>query len=152
MVASPSGTGAATGLRRLMLALLVIGLLFTALDLYLLAHYEDLNQFVPFAAIGLSLVVVFWHLVHRGAASVRALQVAMLLMVVAGAVGAYLHFQGNMEFQVDIDPSLGGWALFNKVIRAKAPPAMAPGAMAQLGLLGLIYTYRHPALTRDTSA
>ena len=28
-----------------------------------------------------------------------------------------------------------------------ATPALAPGALAQLGLLGLLYTYRHPALT-----
>jgi hypothetical protein len=59
-----------------------------------------------------------------------------------------LHFRGNMEFQLDIDPSLGGWALVSKVIRAKAPPAMAPAAMAQLGLLGLVYCHRHPALAR----
>jgi hypothetical protein len=57
-----------------------------------------------------------------------------------------LHFRGNMAFQLDIDPSLSGWALADKVLRAKAPPTMAPGAMAQLGLLGLIYSYRHPAL------
>ncbi len=27
---------------------------------------------------------------------------------------------------------------------AKTPPALAPGSMAQLGLIGLAYTYRHP--------
>ena len=29
---------------------------------------------------------------------------------------------------------------------AKAPPALAPAGMIQMGLLGLLYTYRHPAL------
>jgi hypothetical protein len=45
-----------------------------------------------------------------------------------------------------MDPSLSGWPLFVKVVTAKAPPALAPGVMVQLGLLGLVYTYRHPAL------
>jgi hypothetical protein len=29
-------------------------------------------------------------------------------------------------------------------VTAKAPPALAPAVMAQLGFLGLLYTYRHP--------
>ena len=32
--------------------------------------------------------------------------------------------------------------------RAPLAPALAPSALAQLGLLGLLYTYRHPALRR----
>jgi hypothetical protein len=33
-----------------------------------------------------------------------------------------------------------------KSITSKAPPALAPAAMIQMGLLGLLYTYKHPAL------
>ena len=61
-------------------------------------------------------------------------------------VGVVLHFRGNMSFQLDMDPAMAGWDLFSKVMHAKAPPALAPGAMVQLGLLGLIYTFRHPAI------
>ena len=39
-------------------------------------------------------------------------------------------------------------ALFWKAMAAKTPPALAPGAMTQLGLLGLAYAFRHPALGR----
>jgi hypothetical protein len=139
--------GAATPVvRRLMLALLVFGMIATAVDLYLLDHFEDTKQTVPFVAVGLGLVIVAWHVIDGGATSVRVLQAVMLAFLVSGIVGVVLHFRGNMEFQVDIDPTIGRWELFNKVMRAKAPPALAPGAMAQLGLLGLIYSYRHPAL------
>jgi hypothetical protein len=31
-----------------------------------------------------------------------------------------------------------------KAIHSKAPPALAPAAMIQMGLLGLLYTYKHP--------
>jgi hypothetical protein len=73
----------------------------------------------------------------------------MLLVMLAGGVGILLHYQGNAEFQLDVNPDLAGWALFAKVLHSKAPPALAPGVMAQLGLLGLIYTFRHPALRRQ---
>ena len=134
-------------LRRLLLALLVFGMAAVAADLYLLGHFEEWRQVVAFATIELGLVAIAWHVVDGGAVSVRALQ-AMATCLVAGVVGVVLHFRGNMEFQLDINPALGGWKLFNKVIRAKAPPAMAPGAMTQLGLLGPVYCYRHPALAR----
>jgi hypothetical protein len=45
---------------------------------------------------------------------------------------------------------LAGWQLFWQAIRSKTPPALAPGVMIQLGLIGLAYTYRDPALFRST--
>ena len=47
-----------------------------------------------------------------------------------------------------MDPQLAGWPLFVKIVTAKAPPALAPASMVMIGLLGLIYTYQHPALRR----
>ena len=70
----------------------------------------------------------------------------MGFFLIAGALGVVLHYRGNLAMQLDMDPGQPAWGLFWKVMRAKAPPALAPGAMAQLGLLGLIYCHRHPAL------
>ena len=64
----------------------------------------------------------------------------MFLLMVIGATGAILHYRANMEFQLEMDPTLGGMALLLKVLHAKAPPALAPGNMALLGLMGLIST------------
>ena len=47
---------------------------------------------------------------------------------------------------MESQPTLAGMALFWEAIRAKTPPLLAPGAMVQLGLLGLVYTYKHPML------
>jgi len=74
----------------------------------------------------------------------------MVLVVATGLVGILLHYKGNREFQHEMDPGLAGWTLFITVMTAKAPPALAPAAMIQIGLLGLIATYRHPAV-RHTS-
>lgn len=135
--------------RRLLLLVLSIGLLGTAIDLLLLSHYEDVWQFIPLILLGVALAQVAALAVTDAAAAVKALRWTMALFVVAGAVGVYLHYSGNREFQHELDPGLSGWALFTTIITAKAPPAMAPAAMIQLGLLGLIFTYRHPAILRS---
>lgn len=128
------------------MAILVLGMLGSAADLLLLRHYEDKKQLIPLALIGTTLVVLAWLGLTGQRASLRALQLMMGLFIGAGLIGVGLHFQSNMEFQLEIDPSLQGSKLFLKVLRAKAPPALAPGVMVQLGLLGLAFTYRHPSL------
>jgi len=138
-------------LRRLVLALLAFGLAGTTLELLLLDHVESAPQFLPFISIALSAAAIVWHLASPRGVTVRAIQIAMVLMIVTGLTGLVLHYRGNLEFQIDIDPAQSGWELFKKVVRAKAPPALAPGSMAQLGLLGLAYTFRHPTLAEPSS-
>jgi hypothetical protein len=65
--------------------------------------------------------------------------------VVVGVLGLYYHYHGNVEFALERNPSLRGTGLIWKALRG-ATPALAPGALAQLGLLGLLFCYRHPAL------
>jgi hypothetical protein len=137
-------------LRQFLLALLAAGLVGTAVDLLFLDHVEDTLQLVPLVAIGLSLGAVGWRAASGGAAGVRVLQVAMVLLTATAAIGIVLHFRGNMEFQLDMDPSLGGFDLLMTVLRAKSPPTLAPGNLALLGLVGLTSTYRHPATFRST--
>jgi hypothetical protein len=134
-------------IRRLVLAVFVLGLLGTAADLLLIDHYEDAWQLPPLVLIGVALGMVAWVAASGARGAVLALRGTLLLFIVAGAAGIVLHFTGNAEFQREIDPSLSGWPLFLKVIRAKAPPALAPASLVHLGLLGLAYTYKHPALT-----
>ena len=137
----------AAAIRRLILALVTFGIVVTTVDLMLLDHHEDVRQVAPLVANALAIVAILWHVTARSAASVQALRVVMAVFLVASLLGVVFHFQGNLEFQLEINAEQSAWDLFSKVMRAKAPPALAPGVMAQLGLLGLIYTYRHPALS-----
>ena len=139
-------------LRRFVLGLLFLGLAGMTIELLLLAHYESATQLVPLGAIALALACLVWHVVSGTEGSVQALQIVMTVLVVVGIVGVVLHYRGNMEFQLDIDPTQSSWSLFAKVMRAKAPPALAPGSMSQLGLLGLAYAWRHPATRRSTAS
>ena len=128
-------------------AVLAFGLLGTVTELLLLEHYEDGWQLVPLFLMVPALGVLLWHAAQPNAGSVRALQGVMTLFLLAGVLGVGLHFRGAAEFQLEIDRSQDGWTLVKKVMRAKAPPVLAPGVMMQLGLIGLIYSYRHPAVT-----
>ena len=118
----------------------MLGLVGTETELVLLEHYDEPWQFVPLCLIAFALAAIVWHTARGGAASLRTLQTIMALFLVAGCIGLVLHFRGAAEFQLEIDPAMGKWALVKKVMQAKVPPVLAPGIMLQLGLLGLTYS------------
>jgi lysylphosphatidylglycerol synthetase-like protein (DUF2156 family) len=129
-------------IQRVLLWLLVFGLIGTALELALLEHYESGWQLIPFALIASTLVVLNWHARRRTRVARRAVQIAMAALVAGGVAGMALHIRGGFEFQRESDPEATLSTLYWKVMRGKAPPALAPGIMVQFGLLGLIYTSR----------
>ncbi len=135
------------GLRKLLLALIALGMAGLTTELLLLDHVEDVWQLVPLVVLALGASALVWQLLAPTALSTRCFQLSMLLIAASGVVGIVLHYKGNLEFQLEIDATQSAWDLFRKVMHAKAPPALAPGAMTQLGLLGLVYTFRHPALS-----
>jgi hypothetical protein len=126
--------------------ILLLGMAGSLTELLLLEHDEDFNQWIPIVLLASGLLwLVNTHL-RPTLGSVRLWQVLMALFIVAGVTGSALHFRANLEFQREVDPSLKGTALFWKAARAKSPPALAPGVMVQMGLIGLAYCYRHPSL------
>ena len=132
-------------MRSLILAVLLVGLFGMGTELLLLQHTRSLWELIPLVLIGLALVILTWNALTQHPASVRAVQGIMGLFLFAGVAGIALHYQSSMEFKLETNAALSGWALFWAVMSAKTPPALAPGAMIQLGLLGLVYTYRHPS-------
>ena len=130
-------------LRRLLLGILLFGLVGTATELTLMGHDEDGYQMIPLVVLTIAVFASVRMLVTRaGNRVVPLFRGAMLLLMLSGATGTVLHYRANMEFKREMDPSLSGFALFSSVIRAKAPPALAPGNMALLGLLGLACAFR----------
>ena len=129
----------------MLLVILVLGIVGTGTELLLIEHFEDRIQLVPLALFALALVALTWHGLSKGAASVRALQLVMALFVVGGGVGVYLHYTGNVEFELEMYPDRAGFELLRESMTG-ATPVLAPGTMALLGLIGLVYTYQHPRL------
>jgi cation transport ATPase len=138
-------------MRAMVLAVFLLGLLGTGIELLFLKHTAGLSQLVPLVLFVMSLLVLAWHALERKSASLRAFQIMMWLLVAAGVLGAVLHYQANRDFELEADPKMAGTELLMKIMTGAAP-ALAPGAMIQLGLLGLVYTFRHPALghTKET--
>ena len=141
----PGRTDTVEILRRVLLALLLFGSVGTLAELYLIGHFEDWQR-VPIVLLGTSILSILLSVVRPSFATIRLLQSVMALVAVSGPWGLYFHYTGNVEFEREMYPSLEGLGLVWEAIRG-ATPALAPGMMILLGLLGLAYCFRHPQLT-----
>ena len=129
------------GLRRWLLWVMILGLVGTEAELLLLEHYEEPWQFVPLVLVALACLALGWYMRRPDTGSRRTLQTLMVFFLLAGFAGVALHFRGAAEFQLETNPDIGKWEMVQKVMRAKAPPVLAPGVMLQLGLIGLVLTF-----------
>jgi len=130
-------------LRRAILAILLIVLAGTEAELFLLKHVEDNWQLVPVVIIPLTALVLIWHALSKGSTALRALQTLMAISLLAGGIGVIQHYRANLIDASESDPSLSGKALYIKAT-AGSIPALAPGTMVQIALLGLAFAFRHP--------
>ena len=97
----------------------------------------------PLVLLGLGLLAQIWLVWRPNSASVRVFRSLMLLFVLSGLVGLYLHYSANVEFELEMYPSLRGLNLVRGALTG-ALPALAPATMMHLGFLGLASTYRYP--------
>lgn len=136
-------------LRQALLLILIVGVVGTQVELLLLKHTDDIWQLVPLLLNGLVLLTLAWFGLARSRASLRALQAVLLLCLVSGGVGVVLHFDANVVYASESDPSLGGSALYKEAVMGSTP-TLAPGTMVQLALIGLAFVFRHPRLRGQT--
>ncbi len=129
--------------RRLALILLLLSTAGITAELVLLEHYAEPPQWAPLALLVVGLVVASAVAAGATPGRVRALKLVASLQVVAACVGIFLHLRSNFEFELELRPGTSGLPLVVETLRG-AIPALAPGALAQLGLLGLLVCFRHP--------
>jgi hypothetical protein len=129
--------------RKLALGVLLVGLIGTGTELYLLGHYEDRFQWAPLLSLAVGVILTAAVAVRPTARLVKVLRVIMALYVPVAVFGLYLHITSNVEFEVEMRPSIDGFELIRESLTG-AIPALAPGAMLQLGLIGLLACFRHP--------
>jgi hypothetical protein len=135
-------------LRALLLAVLALALVGTGAELFLIGHTEEIWQLLPLIAIGLGLLGCGALALRPTRATVQLFRLLMGCFIVTGALGLVLHFRGNTEFELEMRPSMSGFELVWNSLTG-ATPALAPGSMIQLGLLGLLCTLGHAALDPD---
>ena len=130
--------------RRLALGLFLLGCGGTIVELLLLEHFEDPWQWTPIALLGLGLAAGATLALRATSGSFRVFRLLMWLYMLAGGLGLYLHLKSNVEFEKEINPAVAGGELVMKVLMG-AMPALAPGHMVQLGLLGFLVVLGYPA-------
>jgi hypothetical protein len=121
---------------RVLAAALLVG---TVLELVLAGHFKGPMQLIPFGlcALGLGALAAEWR--WPGAAMRRALQGAMVALVVGSLVGMGLHFAGNLEFARETKRTATGWALFTSALTGAAP-LLAPGILAAIAAIAYAAT------------
>jgi hypothetical protein len=144
--APPLPTTVLQRLRRFLLLLLGAEMIGVGAELLLISHWEDWWQRTPLVVLTGGLVVLCGHVICPNVTSTRAFQLVMLVFILTGALGMWLHYDGRVEFRLELDPSLAGWKLFRAAMTGSTtPPVLAPGMMIQMGCMGLACIYRHPA-------
>ncbi len=130
--------------RRYLLYILLFGAVGLLAELYLLDHYDDWKQWVPLVLLVSGTLAGVWLRVGPSRAAVRAFRVLFVAYVPAGLLGVYFHFRSNVEFELELHPNFSGLELATESLSG-AMPALAPGAMILLGMLGILVALQHPA-------
>lgn len=123
--------------RAVVLALLFM-MLGTAMELYLLDHYEDVEQLIPLLCIGVSLPMILLLFFGQSRVTRRIFKLVMALTALSGVYGTYLHLAANFEFEQEMRPAAENWDLFTESLSG-ALPALAPASMIVLALIGYSY-------------
>src|SRR6185295_17611821 len=111
-------------------------------------HYQDYWQMIPLALFGVGAITLIGHVAVENPVTLRAFQAAMLLLMLGGGAGIVFHAQASAGFHGELDWQNQRWHALDVVLHSKVPPSLAPGALVQMGLIGLAATYRHPASQR----
>src|SRR5688500_9166833 len=108
-------------MRVYLLATLAVGMIGMAAELLLIGHRETAQQLIPLVILGAGVIALAWHAAAPRAATVRTLQVMMLLFVLSGAVGVVLHYRGDAEFGLERYPGLRGVELVEDAVDWGSP-------------------------------
>jgi hypothetical protein len=137
---------ASTFIRASLLGILLFGLVGLIVELVFLRHTEGILELVPIWLMAASLVVVLWDAVRRSSVS-RGLLLAMMIgFVVVGIAGTWLHYRANVGFERESNPGATTGEVYKKAVMG-ATPTLAPGALVELGLVGLLFALLQPVGT-----
>ena len=112
----------------------------TFIELLLLGHTESLWQVLPVFMLGLFICLLLLVFVNQTTILYKSIFWLSVIHLVLGFMGTIMHFQGNVAFEKEMYPSIGGWKLFSEAMTG-ATPALAPGSLMALAVFGLAFTH-----------
>jgi hypothetical protein len=131
--------------RRILLITVVSAIIGVEIELVLLDHVKPIMQLIPVLLMATALFAIAWYGFTKSRESVKAFQILMILSIAAGLLGIFVHLGFSATDAVKKDKTLQGFPLIRAALTGVAPP-FAPAALIQIGLVGVAYTFRHPAL------
>jgi len=117
----------------------------TVTELFFLEHWKLTIQFLPFVLCGLGLIASALAYFRPTHGTMRFTQWSMIIIAVCSAIGFYEHMSGNFWFWLEIQPNATAWELVKATLKGGIP-VLAPGILTLGGVIGLMATYKHPAL------
>ncbi len=132
-------------LRRIILGIIFIGTVGAVVELFFIGHYKEFTQWPPFILLGLTAIGVILMTRNPSPRMVQLFRWLMVIVALSSLAGIFFHLKGNVEFKMETKPDLKGLTLLWKSMLGGIP-ILAPGIMAQIGMLGLGYTFKHPNL------
>ena len=126
--------------QRLLLLIALFSAGATLVELLLLEHIEEWQQLIPVFLLAIAFISVALLLVTSARWAVKFLRVVLAVCFASALLGIWFHYQANVEFVLERHPKLAGFELFKEAMMG-AMPALAPGAMAQLALIGWLATF-----------
>lgn len=124
--------------KRLLILIFMVMSAGTFIELLLLGHYEDQWQLVPIILVALGALTFLFNKLNSKWLT-KMFRALMILCVISGVLGVWFHLKANIEFEKEMYPSISGWELVKESLSG-AIPALAPGSMVPLGLLGYLFT------------
>ena len=125
-------------LNQIIIVAFVFMMIGTAMELYLLEHYEDVLQLIPLICIGASLLAIIVLSIRKTRIIMLVFKLILGLTALSGFYGIFLHLRANYEFELEMKPTSKGWDLFLESLSG-ALPTLAPGSMIVLALIGYSY-------------
>jgi amino acid permease len=126
------------GVKQLILVAILFMMIGTAMELYLLDHYEGTLQLIPLLCIGATLLVMLLLFVRKTRRLMGIFQTLLGLTALSGVYGVFLHLRANYEFEQEMKPTAEPWDVFVESL-AGALPSLAPASMIVLALIGYSY-------------
>jgi hypothetical protein len=136
-------------LRLFLLAIAACIALGTPVELWLMEHYADPAQLIPFALCGLAVVAIGALLLRPSRATIWALRLVMGLALAGSLFGVIEHLEANWEVVAEVTPNAPVGEALLAALRG-ASPVLASGILGLMALLAIAATYAHPAIVRRT--